>query len=250
MRISGSLLFQIISVVIIFNMFSCTSEIENYTSTNDDNSYFPLKLGASWTYEVDSIIYDQKGTLIDTVNIIMVETITDTFKDGAGQLNYLISRDFFNSGKLVNSIYVSAYKTDKVAVKTENNISFIKMEFPANVNTYWEGNALFDSENTIVYVAGEPIPMFKEWTYSYKDVSKNVTLGSKEYLNCSTIIQTDTDNSIEKRYSEEIYSKNIGLIYKKMVILNTQKIEQSNVPWEKKAEEGFILEVKLLNYSI
>jgi hypothetical protein len=32
-----------------------------------------------------------------------------------------------------------------------------------------------------------------------------------------------------------------------MMILNTQKIDDSNTPWELKAEEGFIMEQKLIN---
>lgn len=34
-----------------------------------------------------------------------------------------------------------------------------------------------------------------------------------------------------------------------MMILNTQKIDLINTPWELKAEEGFILEQQLISFS-
>ena len=45
----------------------------------------------------------------------------------------------------------------------------------------------------------------------------------------------------------EKYAKDIGLIYKEMWILDTQKSE-SAAPWEVKAEEGFILKKSLVSF--
>lgn len=110
---------------------------------------------------------------------------------------------------------MNAYKNKTKAVRNEGNLKFIKLVFPVIKGKSWDGNALFDAENTIVRIAGEPIKMYELWDYRYNETGISKTLNGIDYKNVVSVIQTDTENSIEKRYSLEEYAKDVGLIYKK-----------------------------------
>ena len=245
-------LFYLIIPIFILIVSSCGTKIDPYTNNNSDSEYFPLKVGYTWIYEVDSIIFDNKGTKIDSTHSIIKESISGTFTDNEGNTAYIIERFKQNNQNIENWSILDAwfaYKNDMQAVKNEENLKFIKLVFPVEKDVVWDGNAYFDSENTIVKIAGEPIKIYEYWTYKYLDIDSKETINDIQYDNVATVLQVDYENSIEKRYSIEKYAKDTGLIYKNMIILNTQKIDQPNTPWEKKAEEGFILTQKLISFS-
>ena len=235
---------------IIMTMISCVDKTDPYTTDfAEDQKYFPLTTGNTWIYEVDSIIYDNNGTKVDTIHHIIKEEITGSFIDNEGIKNYIIERYIKSNFGWTISKACSATKNEKQAIRNEDNLRFIKLVFPIKENYLWNGNAYFDSENIIVKIAGEPIKMYEYWNYRY--ISKDVpdTIDNRRYDNVATVEEVNYENSIEKRYSIEKYGKGVGLIYKEMYILNTQKIDQVNIPWEQKAEEGFILKQKLISFS-
>lgn len=242
-----SYILTLISVLIFFN--ACQNEIENYQLSTEDDQYFPLKLGEVRTYKIDSTIFDNKGTIKNKISRIAKESIIESYIDDEGEVNFIIEQNIFDNDKLVQTNILNAYKNKTKAVRNEGNLKFIKLVFPVIKGKSWDGNALFDAENTIVRIAGEPIKMYELWDYRYNETGISKTLNGIDYKNVVSVIQTDTENSIEKRYSLEEYAKDVGLIYKKMMILNTQKIDLINTPWELKAEEGFILEQQLISFS-
>jgi len=236
-----------LSLLFITLLISCVENTENYQIDKSDYNFFPLKNGLSLTYQVDSLIYDNNGTIKLSRNIILKRTVIDSFIDNSGIKNYIIDENYTENGKEIKSQFVNVYRTEDIAVENERNLKFIKLIFPITLGKTWEGNKLFDANNTILNIAGEPIKVYENWLYRYSKMLDKYEVNGKEYSDVIEIIQTDTDYKLEKRYSIEYYAKNIGLIYKKMMILNTQKIDETNTPWELKAEEGFIMEQKLIN---
>lgn len=237
------------ALLLIFFFSACQNEIETFELNTEDDQYFPLKLGDTWVYKSDSTIFDNKGTIKKIISRIIKEKVIESFVDLEGEINFIIEQNIFDNDKLLSTNILNAYKNKTKCVRNEDNLKFIKLVFPVVKGTSWDGNALFDSGNTIVRIAGEPIKMYDLWEYRYNETGISKSFNGHEYTNVISVIQTDTENSIEKRYSLEEYAKGVGLIYKKMMILNTQKIELINTPWELKAEEGFILELQLISFN-
>ena len=233
----------------LLNFTACDSETEPYTIDNSGKEYFPLKAGATWIYKVDSIVFDYGGSVVDTTSNTVKEIVTGSFTDDEGVKNYTIERynKTYYGWEFINTITASV--TETKAIRNENNLRFIKMVFPIVKNKSWDGNAYFDSFNTIVKVAGEPIKMFQSWTYRYLDVDKGETIGDRTYDKVCTVQEVDYETDLQRRYSLVKYAKGIGTVYKKMIILNTQLLDSTDIPWEDKAEEGFLMEQTLLSYS-
>ncbi len=239
------LLLTIVSIALIS---SCTNELDDYKPKSNDNVYYPLSIGSTWIYELDSVIFDNAGTKIDTFHGLVKETIIDSFTSNAGLKTYTIERyNKKGDGWEVTDIW-STSKTANQVTRTEDNLKFIKMVSPIEKKQSWDGNAYIDTENLIVKIAGESIKMYEQWYYRYTDIGIEETIGENTYDDVVVVQEVDKDTKLEKRFSVEKYAKNIGLVYKKMIILNTQNNIET-IPWEKRAEEGFILEQKLISYT-
>ncbi len=243
-----NIFFLLLSIVFILSIFSCKNEIIQYNPKNHSNFYYPLAVGSVWTYKLDSIIYDNSGTVVDTFQGIVKETIIDSFENSTGNIVYTIERANKEGDSWKVTDIWSTFKTENQVFRTEDNLKFIKMITPVEEKLGWDGNAFIDTENTIVKIAGESIKMFDQWYYRYTNVGIEETIGKNTYDNVAIIQQVDKEDAYSRRYSIEKYAKNIGLVYKKMIILNTNNTSES-IPWEQKAEEGFILEQKLIRYT-
>jgi hypothetical protein len=73
-------------------------------------------------------------------------------------------------------------------------------------------------------------------------------LNNKTYNQVAIVSLADSENLIEYRWGREYYAKGIGLIYKELRVLDTQKIDPTTA-WEEKAEKGFIVKQRLLSYN-
>jgi hypothetical protein len=239
----------LLATLLIVFLASCENKIEEYDSVQYDKLYFPLETGNKWGYQLDSIIYTKKGTQRIERSYTVNEEVIDVFTDSRGEKSYLIEQNVLENDQPYVTNLFYGFVDDNKAVRTEGNLKFIKLVFPVSLNNSWDGNAMFDASNTIVKIGGEPINMYEWWNYRYTEINGSETINGTVYADVVTVTQVDSDIPIEKRYSVEKYAKGIGLIYQKMIILNTQRSDQISTPWEEKAEEGFILDKRLLYFS-
>lgn len=243
MRLNVLLIFAVLVFIV-----GCDDTLDDYQPDLGGSSYFPLAVGHTWTYQLDSIVYDNNGTRIDTISLTIRERITESFTDPSGDEAFRVERARLSDGFWIITDIWSASLDDRLAYRNEENLRFAKLSFPIKQGNAWDGNA-FLNEEIIVKVAGEPIRIYQNWgNYSYTSVDQTETINGINYNDVCTINQVDLEDKITKRFSIEKYADNFGLVYKKMIILNTQKFE-SNDPWEVKAEEGFILEQQLISFE-
>jgi hypothetical protein len=236
----------LVAIVLLF--FSCNEPDPFEPETGED--YFPVELGRSWTYQMDSVIYDPTGLApIDTFTSFLMEEVVDTFINQAGELWYRMDRFYkaSDTAEWVVKDVVAARRGDKQALRSESNLTFIVLDYPLFEGKKWNGTSLF-SESTIVFVAGESLEMFSNWEYEVAAVNTPETIGGQAFEEVATIYQADSDFQIEYRFSQEKYAKEIGLVYRHLQILDTQNVDPS-APWAEKAEKGFILTQTLIDYN-
>ena len=237
--------------------FSCKDEqvIEDF-SIDLGYEYFPLEVGKFIVYQVDSMVYNIKseGT-IDSTSFFIKEEITDTLLDNENRVNYRIERSVRNSPNdpwVIKDIWVSV-RTENTAERVEENVRFIKLVFPLEVGSTWDGNQFVD-KTTIISIAGETLELFKGWEDSeITSLAEPETINGISFEEVTTVVHVQNENLIEIREVIEKYAKNVGLVYKKMRILDTQcngdLASCDGLPWEEKAEEGFILSCRVLDFN-
>lgn len=239
--------------LIYFLLAACTDgeQILENVDLDFGYDYFPLEVGDYVIYEVDSIIYDpQESTVIVDTNSIQVrEEVVDAFEGDDGQIFYKIERSERDSAGLTWQLtdVWSAHRTDRQAIRQEENLRFIKLLFPITGGSTWNANMNID-EGIDITIVGETLKMFQDWQTEVEAITPLDTINGMEFKDVATISLVNNENFIEYRFGQERYAKDIGLVYRELWILDTQNITDT-LSWAEKAEKGFILKQQILEYN-
>ena len=245
---SGLILYFALSIV----FFSCVKNEIEKNGINRDEEYFPLKTGQVREYQVDSLLFRQ-GKLLDSTRSYVKEEIINVKKDTLGDV-YIILKSYRK--KTTDAWKPFASYTSRIyqgkAVRNEGNVHLISLVFPFVDQLTWNGLALL-KESQEFNVAGESIHVFQGWeAFKIINLPKAEQIGTFNLKEVVTVLQSDEEDILNKRYSLEKYANGIGLVYKSMVILDCNSLINncsSSVPWEKRTTKGFILKQTLLNYK-
>ncbi|MEM8524080.1 MAG: hypothetical protein AAGG68_05540 [Bacteroidota bacterium] len=233
-------------------LFACKEETLSPKEVQVGYEYYPLEVGKFLTYQVDSIVFDTVGTevFVDTSSTLVREAIVDSYEGEQGQEIFAIERSERKGEEEeweIKDVYAT-YRTDAQAVRTEENLTFIKMIFPVSRGKNWEGVG-FDKGKRVI-IAGESIEMFKNWESVVSKVGEPLFLGNFAFDDVTTIEVARDTNAIELRSGFEQYAKGIGLVYRELSILNTQNtFADSVLTWGEKAQEGFLLYQQLIDHN-
>ena len=211
--------------------------------------YFPLEIGKFRSYQLDSIIFDPslQGTDIDTISHLIREEVVDTTSDAEGEGVYIVHRSFWINGQWVVRDVLQAKKTQRSAELVDNNLRFVKMNFPPKINETWNANQYFDPL-TIVVIAGETLEFYKLWESRVLDAGMSQTIAGVEFDQILHIQLAESENLIELRRGFEKYAFGIGLVEREVWVLDTQKINDA-VPWTEKAQKGAIIRQVIIDYN-
>lgn len=230
---------------------ACKQTPDDY-SIEQGLEYFPLEVGKFIEYQVDSTIFDPTGdTAVFFSTTFVKEEIIDTLSDNNGNTLYKIEHFERAADTLpwtIRKVLTESIQGNQ-AIRTEDNLRFIKLVFPVKKSKSWDGNIHFNS-GLIVTVAGETLEMFKGWSYRVNTVNEPASIGTFQFDETTTVREADTENLIELRRSTATYAKGVGLVYREVWILDTQCIDDCiGKPWEEKAEKGFILKQTILKHN-
>jgi len=199
---------------------SCKKETLVGTAADISSGYFPLRQGNWIIYNVDSVAHltdddgtDQPDTSIANFHFKIKEVVDTSFIDGEGKLAYRIMRYRQTNDTLpwdFESVWVASV-TGNSAQRVEDNIRYIKLSFPINIHTTWNGNAYNE---------------FTEEEYSYTEVHAPFSLGTFHFDSTITVLQAEDNNFLTSIYKEEKYAQNVGMIYKQKDSLAYNGIQQ------------------------
>ncbi|MEI6410418.1 MAG: hypothetical protein WCR52_13605 [Bacteroidota bacterium] len=223
-------------------------------------AYFPLKTGKYIDYKVDSVVYDfapSGGTVKIESSTWVRERVGDTIRDNLGNLVYTLERyerkqaDAPWELKQINT----AARTENQAIRTEDNLRFLKLIFPMDRRSAWNGNIWID-ENREIEVAGERIRPYTNWAYEVDSIDIAANIGTFAFDSVLVVTEANDNNVIERRYSKLRYAKNVGLVQREQWILDSQYCNQNpppadcaTKPWTEKAEKGYILKQTVVGFN-
>jgi hypothetical protein len=240
---------------IFIMMMTCMSCVKNESTTVDlesDKQYYPLSVGKYRDYVVDSILYRQ-GRFLDSVHTLIHEEILDKYRDTIGDV-FTISRSIRKKAVdpwLRTATYTVRLHQNKIIYNVAN-LNFIPLTFPIRVPLQWDGLAMINTDQSFD-VNGENMAIYQNWDiFKIKEAPKTEKIGSSNFNSVVTIIQTDVEDIVSRRYAVEKYAKGIGLVFKEMMVLdcnNTVNPCATNVPWDKRATKGFVLRQTITQFN-
>ena len=212
------LLLPAVLCVLIFA--SCKKESEQL-SIPQISDYAPLTAGKYITYNLDSLVYVGLSTTEEHHLYQVKYETADSFTDAAGRKAFRITRYIRSSsgGTFVPDNTFVAVNTGNTFEFTDNNLRFLKLALPIKEGGTWKGNGAID-----VSSLGSDLQYLYDWDYTYVDVASSKHIGSFNLDNTVTVNQRDESfnlpvvvgvtNIASRDYSQEVYAKGIGMVYK------------------------------------
>jgi hypothetical protein len=173
-RLSYTNLFIFFAVFAL--LYSCKKDVAISPVSVNNKNYFPLQKERYWIYKVDSFYYNDFTSSIDTFSFELKEFIESEIKDEKGNTSYRLERYYRNNSTenwQLKRVWQASFSQNS-ALKTEENIRYVKLLFPIKQNLKWNGNAY----NTL-----------GEQNFEYTEVYKKTGLGTLEFDSVCTVLQ-------------------------------------------------------------
>jgi hypothetical protein len=171
--------------------------------------YFPLETGSWVTYQVDSTVWDDFLGEVFDYSYKVKEVQKEIFTDSQGHPKMRVERFIMHdqqSNWQIKNVWTTALHSNR-AIKTEENVTFVKLSFPVKPNMSWNGNLLNTGADQFYKITSLHEP------YQLLDMEFDSTL---------TVLQRDFTTLIGKEEQFEVYATGIGLIHKKFIRLETE----------------------------
>jgi len=232
------MMMRFLSIIFFLVVFlSCKKDNSVPEKIDLGYNYFPIKIGQSLVYDVDSVAYLQPSgdTIIEKFRI--KESIESLYKDNQNRDTYKLVRykkkyqvgvSYDQMDWILQDVW-SVNLTTKTVEINEENQRFIKLIFPVEKNSTWNGNA----QNSI-----------GEWKYKYTDVHQPLSLNGLQYDSTLTVTQYKESTAIYYKNYTEQYAKGVGMIYKEVSDYTFKVV--NGILFPGKISEGVIYKMKLV----
>lgn len=198
-------------IVMVCGFFSCNKDA---TPPNMGYNYFPDQAGKFIVYDVDSFYYNFAND-VDTFKFQLKEKIQSVYADNQGRPTLRLERYIKMYNPAISYSLIpwklrdiwAENKTKTTAEKVEENVRFIKLAFPVKDAQTWNGNA----QNTI-----------GEENYKYEFFDRGRTIGGIYFDSTLQVTQHEEEVLILKKYYIEKYARNIGLVFKQVIKVESQ----------------------------
>lgn len=267
--------------LVSLTVISCTKNEDLAIIENKIQKYYPLELGQQRWYEVDSITYDFDGNTsnikIDTHQYFQKEVVSSLIEYSNAQWYVVeISTSTSLDGEFLDqsAVLERVDENGRLLVK-KGNLTFIPLSSSISLYDEWDGTAMFDKSKVEVFIEGEKIKPYENWTYQFIEILDTVKINQDTYRDVWRINQIDTssinttdasgspiqvkpDRQLFYNLANEWYAPGKGLIKKEEIqlisICASSSVDEymdfcKNTTIFENAEQGYIYRKKLLKFE-
>jgi len=220
MKISGTYIVSLLVSLLVLCLYSCKKDSKDTTNNIVlGYDYYPLKTGSYIVYNVEEITIDAAVGKFDTLRYqlkeLLADTIFSTDSTDSTVKRYKIDRfirlDSTQAWDVKNVWQVIQSKI--CLIRIEDNVSLVKQVYPMSTGQTWNINRY------------DTLP---EKTNTLLSFDKQDTLNGKIYEKVAQTVQADFSSFYQKQYETEKYARGIGLIYKQLINVESQSLDQNH----------------------
>ncbi len=189
----------LVAILNSFLLLACDNINSNLPPPQAGGNFFYPNIGQSVVYDVEDTQYELTGKF--TIKTYQIKEINaSTFKDAEGKDALKIERYRRESDSqkwTIDSVFIAKIEIDK-ALKTENNVTYVKIVFPIKEGLKWNGNAYNSFGND---------------TYEIKKINQTFQTNGQKFENTFSVIQQNDSTLVDLKRRIEVYAEGIGMIY-------------------------------------
>lgn len=219
----------------------------------------PLQPGKYIHYRLDSmrfIDFGQRDTVVsyDAKDVIDGEVTDNLGRQTFRVVRYLRDLSSTNDEDYVAKLTYFVTPTRESIEVQEENLKFQKLRLPVNNGFNWHGNSFLPATpyfELFQFSNDEDIGL---WDYTYSNVNEPATINDNIYDSTVTVQQVADSSNVPiefpeglayRNYWTETYAKNIGLIYKEVVMWEYQPPNSGNPGFR----SGFGLKLSIIDHN-
>ena len=222
-------------------MSGCTSDDIPTPGANEGDrpvgsDYYPLTVNQYAVYHVEDIRYSLRDGA-DTGQYQLLERVADSLPGAGGEIIYTLeryTRNLPDDAWALDSIW-TARKSERRVVVVENNVPFVKLVFPLQAGTEWDGNALNSRP-----------PQTYTLTLTDSTLQREIGLDSL-LVQSRTVVQRQLETLVNDSVLVETYGPGVGLIYKKSRVV--EYCADEDCIGQKQIEAGRIYRQTLIEHG-
>jgi len=240
MRLSN--LSALALVVLSALSFVSCSKTEDFT-TEKISDYLPMQTGKYITYRVDSMVFTNFGRDVETHRYQVKHVIDAALTDNLGRPSYRVYTYIRDSAGIQDWATMGSYSVTPLTNQTEvieDNLRVIKLHAPMKEGFEWNGNTYLPSEPYSDQYDFNNDNDMKEWNFTYETPETTSDYQGHSYADVYSVMQQDDHFNIPvvdvhtfgfKTYSEEKYSKTIGMVYRQYILWEYQPNPSGSSPY-------------------
>ncbi len=246
-----------LAILMLITVASCkkTKEFETLT-TKPMYEYYPMKVGKFIQYKGDSIYYnDVTGVVVrDTVKFDLREEFEAVYAGPDsifGDYRIYVKIRYLGDSTWINQHTWYAQLDKNYLTKTEENLRFLKLNFPLKLGKTWNGN-VYITEPDIDDPNQDNLDLnqfYDDWEYKIETINIPETINTLPFDSVMKVVEIEDSNKLEFKNVYSKYAANVGLVERKFEYLLTQQTAPSVLPFWRRAENGFTTTIKITSYN-
>jgi hypothetical protein len=195
----------------------------------------PLQAGKYITYRLDSTVYTNFGKKEEIHSYQVKFEINSQTQDNLGRPGFLVYRYISDSSGTQpwtpdDTYYITPLEFQIEMV--EDNLRYIKLHSPITAGFAWKGNKYLPTEPFKNFYSFSNDDNMGDWDYYYDGSAPAIyTVKGQTYTNVLSVQEddesynvpvTDPSSYAARNYSVEKYARNIGLVYRQLIMWEQQ----------------------------
>lgn len=224
-------------LLITFLTFSCKKKVEvidptDYQKERLTELLIPLQAGKYITYRVDSTVFTNFGRTTEVhkylVKHVVDAAITDNLDRPSIRMYTYITDSAAVQPWQPNGSYYITVLDDHVEV-IEDNLRVIKLHTPVRASNKWKGNSYLGNDPYGSLYSFSNDDNMADWDFYFDGEPQSVTIQGNTYNDAYAVQEDDESDPVtgpsdygSVNFAREIYSKNIGLVYRELTMWEQQ----------------------------
>ena len=245
-----------LSALIILN--ACKKQ-DASVNTTQLIEYMPLQTGKYIHYRLDSMRFIDFGQRDTIISYDAKDIVDGALTDNLGRQTFRVIRYLRDMSSTSEEDYIAKLTyfitpTRESVEIQEENLKFVKLRLPVNAGFNWHGNSFLPTAPYFENYQFSNDEDINVWNYTYMNVNEPMTINDNTFDSTVTVLQVADSSNVPiefpeglayKNYWTETYAKNIGMIYKEVVMWEYQPPNSGNPGFR----SGFGIKMSIIDHN-